>query len=248
MLADVPYGRAALVMRLFHATIVVGVLEEKDAPVFLWDEIQVLEHLALFDLLYHEVDMVLGLFKVSLFSVQPDLIEVSMDNLAAELLELVKELQERLLHQLVYQSVKERVVELGYRVSDPSVNVHDELSSDIRVQILKVMHPEFHQSFELSEGVSTSHKLVKIRIEFLAELGLTLAVLASLSEHGRSFIELWKILRLSNGVQSQLLNLELDSVGTVESLVVLFRILDLLLEVSSEILVLIASKVRHHSV
>lgn len=89
MFADVPDCRTAFIMRFLDTTIIVSILKQKDAPVFLGNEIQVLEHLALFNLLDHEVDVVLGLFKVALLGVQPYLVEVSMDNLAAELLELV---------------------------------------------------------------------------------------------------------------------------------------------------------------
>lgn len=74
-------------MRLFDTTIVVSVLEKENAPVLLRDQVEILEHLAFFDLSYHEVDVVLSLFKVSLPRVKPNLVKVSMHDFTAKLLE-----------------------------------------------------------------------------------------------------------------------------------------------------------------
>ena len=90
MLAYVPHSRASLILRLLDTTEVVSVLEEKYAPVLVRDNIQVLEHLTFFDLLADEVDMVLSFFKVSLARVQPNFVEVSVDDLTAKLFELVQ--------------------------------------------------------------------------------------------------------------------------------------------------------------
>ena len=50
--------------------------------------------------------MSLGVLEIALPRVQPNLVEVSVDNLTAKLLEEVKQLQERFLRELVQQAVK----------------------------------------------------------------------------------------------------------------------------------------------
>ena len=90
MLANVPHSCTAFTLRLLDTSKVVRVLEEQNAPVLIWDDIQVLEHLTFFYFLAYEVDVVLCFFKVSLARVQPNLVKISMHDFTAKLFELVQ--------------------------------------------------------------------------------------------------------------------------------------------------------------
>ena len=125
MLADIPDSRAPLALRFFDTSEIVSVLEEQDAPILLRYQVEVLVHILALDLLNDKVDVILRLFEISLARVQPDFVEVSVDDFAAELLEMMQQFQEGLFHQLLNESVHERVVELGVRVCYPAISVHD---------------------------------------------------------------------------------------------------------------------------
>lgn len=76
------------------------------------------------DGLSHELQVCLSLFEVDLVSGDEDLVEAGVDNLATELLELVKQLEEVLFHQLVNQAVEQGIVKFGLgRRRDPTVQV-----------------------------------------------------------------------------------------------------------------------------
>ena len=94
MHADVPMEEALLLIGLLDTAKVVRILEQKDAPVLCRNELKELEHRLVKDLLDDEVDMVLSFLKVTLACMQPDFVEVSVDDLTPELLELMDQAQE----------------------------------------------------------------------------------------------------------------------------------------------------------
>ena len=104
MLADIPDSRAPLALRFFDTSEIVSVLEEQDAPILLRYQVEVLVHILALDLLNDKVDVILRLFEISLARVQPDFVEVSVDDFAAELLEMMQQFQEGLFHQLLNEN------------------------------------------------------------------------------------------------------------------------------------------------
>ena len=56
--------------------------------------------------------------------------------------------------------MQQRIVKLRAGISDPSVDIHNQLSGDVNIHYLQVQDPALHEFFELSEGVSASDKLI----------------------------------------------------------------------------------------
>lgn len=56
--------------------------------------------------------------------------------------------------------MQKRVVKLRARISDPSVDVHDQFSWYVNIHYLQVQDPALHELFELGEGVGASDKLI----------------------------------------------------------------------------------------
>lgn len=102
MVSDVPGVVDHFGHGLLDASVVVHVLEEKNAPVLLWRQAQVFEQICFLNSLNRKVDHVFRLVQGVFPCVNHDFLEVSVDNVAAENFQAVKELEEVLLHQLMY--------------------------------------------------------------------------------------------------------------------------------------------------
>ena len=90
MLRNVPVGLYSIILGLFDTSIVVGIFEQKNAPVLISCELKLFEHGIFLDFVDHKAHVVLSIFDVSLSSVDPDLVKICVDYFAAELSELVQ--------------------------------------------------------------------------------------------------------------------------------------------------------------
>ena len=110
---DVPLGdHLFIAAALLDAAVVVPVLEEEDAPVLDGLQLDESEEWLLLDGLQHKGDEVLGGVHCRTLGVDDELVEVGEDHIAAQFFQTIQELEEVLLHQLVDQTVEQRVVQL----------------------------------------------------------------------------------------------------------------------------------------
>lgn len=238
----------ACIVALLYPAVVVHILEQKYAPVVDRRQIQECEERLLLDRVNHERDEVLSLVECRSLRMYDDLVEVRKDDLAAQLFKPVEQLEKVLLHQFVYETMQQGVVELRLRRGrDPALQVRDEdVCVGIRVRE-DVPHPEREEVSQLLEDRRACHVLIKVGVELACRrilLDFSVRLLIKLASSGRCLLELSQELRLHNSVHCEDCQVELDAVAAVEAFLAHFRVFQLLLEVRAEVFLLVAAEVR----
>lgn len=112
------------------------------------------------------------------------------------------------------------------------------------------MQPDLHEIFEPSECRRASHEFIKISVELggghCILLGLVLILGTDyrclLSVHC-GLLELFKEVRLEDGVDSEVPHFQLDCVASIKALFDPLRVLSLILEVTSKVLIFMAAEI-----
>lgn len=225
----------------FNACEVVVVLEEKYLPELVRSQVDVPEQWVLVDCLRDEVDVSHGLLKVSLVRFNKESLEVAVNDDASKLLEFVKEFVEALLHQLLDKTMKQWVVHLCLgRRGQPPVEVREKAVSVNICTSFDVHEPHATEFLKLLKRCLTGHELIKICIEVI-ECSLLPVLLLLLSLSDACVLELLKELGLEDRVKSQIAELYLDDVRSVEAGLVEFWVFDLFLDLDAAVPVFVAT-------
>ena len=253
MRADIPSWSYFLSLGLTNTSVVVKIFEQQDPPEFLWSKIDKSEQIILPNTLNHEVNLRFSRIEVSLLSVDPNAVEISINNFASKLLESPQQDVEALGHELVNQSVEQWVVELGHLGrGQPSLHIWNECVC-ILVLIYDVFQPALNEFLELLEGCWASDKLIEVSVELCGELTLLIlrvftfvvlkgSVSSAVCVHGCFFKLLYEF-TLQDRIDSKITDFNFNSVTPIESFLDNLWILYLVLEVASEVLILMSSQI-----